>query len=83
MFKFSDASNIYTEIALTSRNLLTTRGKSRIHLGNIRVYHLPMARLPVILELLINMKSKIKILCSPKYFRKGKRRRINTNIENN
>lgn len=43
MSKFSDASNTYTEIALTFRNLLTTRGKDQVHLGNIRVYHLPMA----------------------------------------
>lgn len=37
---FSDASNIYTEIALTHRNVLTTRQKSKVHFGNIRVYHL-------------------------------------------
>lgn len=84
MSKFSDTSNIYIEIALTYRNLLTTRGKSRVHLGNIRVYHLPTARLSAILNLLINMKGKIKILCSPRYFRKEKRkRRVNTNIGKN
>lgn len=83
MSKFSDASNIYTEIALTYRNLLMTRGKSRVHLGTIRVFHLPTARLSAILNLSINMKSKIKILRSPKYFRKEKRRRVNTNIGKN
>lgn len=84
MSKFSDASNIYTEIALTYRNLLKTGGKSRVHLGTIRVYHLPTARLSAILDLSINMKSKIKILRSPTYFRKEKRRRrVNTNIGKN